>query len=328
MSVTLKDVAKQAGVSAVTVSKVVNGNDQHISQETRAKIQKIVKQMGYVPNAVAKGLKVKRTNMLGFLLPDISNSFFPDVARGIEDTAKRYGFGVVMCNTDDDAQQETEQIRFLTSRMVDGIVFVRALKRSNMDQLFDSGLPVVIVDREIEIKNNGVGQIFVDTRRGIHESTKLLIDRGCRKIAFISANYSAKYDRYQGYCSALEEAGIALDPLRVYQDHYDVKTGYEGMQVILGRSQIDGVVCGNDMIAVGVLNALKERKIEIPQQVKVIGFDDIYLSRYLSPPLTTVYQPAYQMGASAAKMLIDHILYGNPLYKKSLDFELRIRESV
>lgn len=328
MSVTLKDIAKQAGVSAVTVSKVVNGNDQHISQETRSKIQHIVKQMGYVPNAVAKGLKVKRSNMLGFLLPDISNSFFPDVARGIEDTAKRYGFGVVMCNTDDDAQRETEQIRFLTSRMVDGIVFVRALKRSNMDQLFDSGLPIVVVDREIEIKNTSVGQIFVDTQSGIRESTKLLLSRGCRQIAFISADYNAKFDRYLGYCDALKEASIPLDPLRVYQDHYDVKTGYEGMRTILGRAQIDGVVCGNDMIAVGVLNALKEQGIKVPQQVKVVGFDDIYLSRYLSPPLTTVYQPAYQMGASAAEMLINHILYGGPLYKKTLDFELRLRESV
>ena len=113
--------------------------------------------------------------MLGFLLPDISNSFFPEVARGIEDMAKVHGFGVVMCNTDDSAEQETERIRFLSSRMVDGIVFARALKNSNMRQLLSSGLPVVVVDRDIETEHTGMGQIFVDTQRGIYESTSLLL---------------------------------------------------------------------------------------------------------------------------------------------------------
>ena len=328
MGVTLRDVAKKAGVSAVTVSKVVNGTDQHISEETRLRIQKIVKELGYVPNAVAKGLKEKRTNMLGFLLPDISNSFFPEVARGIEDMAKVHGFGVVMCNTDDSAEQETERIRFLSSRRVDGIVFARALKNSNMRQLLSSGLPVVVVDRDIETEHTGMGQIFVDTQRGIYESTSLLIGAGCKKIAFISAEYAARFDRYQGYCDALQQAGLPVEPKRVYKDHYDVKTGYEGLYRILANTEIDGVVCGNDMIAVGVLNALKEKGISVPGQVKVIGFDDVYFSRYLSPPLTTVYQPAYQMGSAAAEMLIDHILYQKPLYKKNLDFELRIRSTV
>lgn len=328
MGVTLKDVAKEAGVSAVTVSKIVNGTDQHISAETRQRVQQIISELGYVPNAVAKGLKIKHTNMLGFILPDISNPFFPEVARGIEDTAKAHGFGVVMCNTDDDAQQELEQIHFLSSHMVDGIIFTRTLKLDNIERLVGSKLPIVVVDREMDTKSMGFGQIFVDTQHGIYETTNLLIQAGCQKIAFISAEYTSGFDRYLGYCSALEQAGLPVDNKRVYRDHYNVQTGYEGIYQILSHAEVDGVVCGNDLIATGVLNGLKESGLSVPEQVKVVGFDDIYFSRYLNPPLTTVYQPAYLMGAAAAEMLIRNILYGTPLFKKKLAYELKIRGSV
>lgn len=328
MTVTMKDIARAAGVSKATVSKVMNGLDEHISDETRNHILKLVDQMGYVPNTVARGLKIKRTQMLGFILPDISNPFFPEIARGIEDTAKTYGFGVVMCNTDNTTEAEYERFKFLSSKMVDGIIFTRAGRIGNLDKIFESGMPIVVVDREVNVKKFGFGQIFVDTREGVRQATKILIDAGCQKVAFISAEYFSSYDRINGYYEALFEAGIPADKAVVYQDQFNVETGYDGMNEILRGQMVDGVVCGNDLIAIGVMNALAEHDIRIPEQVRVMGFDDIYFARYTTPALSTIAQPAYEMGANAAEMLVENILNGKPLYKKKLDFTIRMRGTV
>ncbi|MEG0750749.1 MAG: LacI family DNA-binding transcriptional regulator [Oscillospiraceae bacterium] len=324
----MKDIAELAGISTATVSKIINGADQHISETTRRKVLEIVNESGYVPNAVAKGLKIKQTKMIGFVLPDISNPFFPEVARGIENAAKERGFGVVMCNTDDSSDQELERFRFLSSRMVDGIVFTRSLRRGNLDKYFKSGMPIVVVDREVDTENFGFGQIFVDTQKGIYESTKVLINAGCRKIAFVSADYASGYDRFVGYSEALLEAGMDVNEALVYRDLYNVETGYEGLNKILRDNVIDGVVCGNDLIALGVMNALSEHKLTIPDDVKVMGFDDVYFSKYLNPALSTVYQPAYEMGAQAARMLIENILYSIPLHREKLDFKILMRGTV
>ena len=329
MRVTMKDIAVEAGVSVATVSKIINGTDQHISEATRRRVRELIEKSGYVPNAVAKGLKIKQTRMIGFVLPDISNPFFPEIAKGIEGAAMARGFGVVMCNTGDTPEQELEGFKFLSSRMVDGSVFIRSLRKSNIDKYFGSNIPIVVVDREVDAEGFGFGQIFVDTTKAVFESTGRLLAAGCRDIAFISANYSSEFDRYNGYCRALEEAGIAVRSNLVYRDLYNVATGYDGITSILASAVlVDGVVCGNDLIAVGVMNALGERGIKIPQDIKLIGFDDIYLSKYLSPALSTVHQPAYEMGYSAAAMLIENILYGRALYKKKLDYSFVMRQTV
>ena len=328
MAVTMKDIAQASGVSTATVSKIINGNDKYISENTRKTVNSIIKEMGYVPNALAKGLKIKKTKMIGFILPDISNPFFPEVAKGIEYAAQKRGFGVVMCNTNDSAESELECFQFLSSRMVDGIVFIRALRKGNLEKYFHSGIPIVLVDREIEASTFGFGQIFIDTQKGVYESTKALIDAGCKKIAFISAEYTSSNDRYHGYCTALKKEEIDVDVSLVFRERYNVETGRKGIRHILKNSTVDGVVCGNDLIAVGVINTLSELGLKVPNDIKVIGFDDIYFSQHMNPPLSTVYQPAYDMGTEAANMLIDNILYGNPLYKKQLDYELVIRGTV
>lgn len=328
MAVTMKELAQVAGVSTATVSKIINGTDQHISAATRKRILALIDEMGYVPNAVAKGLKVKRTNMLGFILPDIANPFFPEIARGIEDTAQKHGFGMVMYNTDDDAEREVAAFRFLSSRMVDGIVFIRSLRQGTMNRYFDAGIPTVMVDREIDDNALGFGQVFVDTQKGTYASTRMLIEANCRAIAFISAENTYPFDRFNGYAQALKEVGLNVNTALVYRDRYNVQTGYDGIGHVLQQHRPDGIVCGNDLIAVGVMNALHEKGIQIPGDIKVVGFDDIYFACHLNPPLSTVHQPAYQMGAAAALMLIKNILHGKALYKKQLDFALCMRGTV
>lgn len=328
MAVTMKDIAQVVGVSTATVSKVLNGTDQHISQQTRDRILSVVKERGYVPNAIAKGLKVKQSKMLGFVLPDISNPFFPEIARGIEDTARNYGFGMVIYNTDDNPEKEREALQFLSSRMVDGIIFIRSLQRGNLDKFFDFGIPLVLVDRESGTQKLGFGQVFIDTQKATYEATNILIQAGCTSIGFISAEGTSLYDRYDGFCRALAEAGLTVTPDMVYRDRYHVETGYAGMVKFLKTWRPDGVICGNDLIAVGVLRALRENGLQVPQEVRVMGFDDIYFSQYLSPPLSTVHQPAYQMGVEAASMLLEKILHNKLLGKKQLPYKIQMRNTV
>lgn len=324
----MKDIAAAAGVSVATVSKILNGQDAYISAATRQRVLDIVTQTGYVPNAIAKGLKQNRSKMLGFVLPDISNPFFPSVAKGMEEKAHEYGYGVLLVNTNDSVSSERDALRFLSSRRVGGIVFARALQSDHLEKCIETDTPIVTVDRTLDFDAPGMGRVTVDTTAGIRASTEVLIRAGCRRIAYISAQYHSRTDRYFGYCEALAEAGLPLDETRIYKGAFTFETGYEGIRTIWQHGAVDGVVCGNDLIAVGVMSWFKEQSLKVPEQVKVMGFDDIYFSRYMTPPLSTVRQPAYEMGQEAARMLIDYLEYGVPLYNKKLDFSLVMRETV
>lgn len=326
-SITMKQIAELAQVSTATVSKVINRRDGHISQETRKRVLDLVEAYGYRPNAIAKGLKVKKTNTIGFILPDITNPFFPEIARGIEDAAKGEGFAVVFCNTDDDPKRERDSVLFLQSKMVDGLIFTRSLRDSTLERYLADNMPVVVVDRAIDISSRPIGKVFINTRSAIREATLLLLERGCQRIGFISAIDNATRDRYEGYCDALTQCGLSVDPQLVFSGDYNVSTGRRGGEELLSRG-VDGVVCGNDLIATGVMRAAEESGRHIPQDLKVIGLDDIYLSKYLHPPLTTIEQPAYEMGRDAARMLIRNILYGEPLFVRELPYRMILRETV
>jgi LacI family transcriptional regulator len=323
----MKRIAELAQVSTATVSKIINQRDSHISQETRKRVLDLVETYGYRPNAIAKGLKEKKTNTIGFILPDISNPFFPEIARGIEDVAKSEGFAVVFCNTDNDAQREQDSVLFLQSKMVDGLIFTRSLRESSLEQYLSANMPIVVVDRGMEISNRKIGKVYINTRSAIRDATQLLLDRGCQRVGFISALDGSPQDRYEGYCDALAEHGLAVEQELVFDGEYSVSTGSQGAQRLL-QNRVDGIVCGNDLIATGVMRAAEEYGLRIPRDLKVIGLDDIYFSKYLHPPLTTIEQPAYEMGRDAAKMLICNILYGEPLFVRELPYRMILRETV
>ena len=324
----MKQIALLAGVSTATVSKILNHRDDHISAETRQRVLDLIQTYDYKPNALAKGLKVKKTNTIGFILPDISNPFFPEIARGIGDVAKSMDFAVVFCNTDNDVERERDSVLFLQSKMVDGLIFTRSLRESSFEQYLAGHVPIVVVDRAVDIKSREIGKIFINTQSAIHDSTALLLDKGCKRIGFISAMYGSLQDRYEGYRSALQERGVPLDENLLYGGDYSVETGYEGGLALLKRGEVDGIVCGNDMIATGVMRAAEEMGVSIPGELKVVGLDNIYFSQYLHPPLTTVEQPAYEMGREAAQMLINNILYGDPLFTRELPYKMILRETV
>lgn len=301
---TIKEIAKLANVSSATVSKILNGKDQYISEATRQRVLEIVEREGYIPNAIAKSLKIKSTKTIGIVIPDVMNLFFSELARGIEDAAEKKGYSVILCNSDNKESKEEKYIQILQEKMVDGIILT-ASERSVSKSLKRRNTPMILLDRDISIDDN-VGRIVVDNEDGAYNATNFLIDKGCKNIGFISSDNINKSsgERFKGYKKAILEKGIEYDDEKIFLQNYTIETGYKGTMTLLEETKIDGICCGNDLIAIGAIKALKEKGIDVPGEIKVIGFDDIQVSQYMDPPLTTIKQPIYEMGEEAVKMLV------------------------
>lgn len=334
MGITVKEIAALANCSPTTVSKVLNNRNMNISEPTKNKILAIAAEHNYIPNVMAQSLRSQRTNTLGFVLPDITNPYYAKITRGIEDAAQKRGFSVVFSDTDNKAERVRAAANFLISRMVDGIILDQIGLPDNLDFLPKS-IPVVIVDRLVHDGSESerqIGRVYSDTQDAIYHITKLHIQAGSRKLAFISSNaYEtlSPFDRYYGYVRALKETGLELDEQLVHWGRYDIETGSEGVERFLQAGlEFDSVVCGNDMIAVGAMAALKDQGIRVPEDVRVSGAGDISFVKYLTPAMTTVAQFSYEMGEAAANMLIDKILEDIPLCSQKLDYQLLRRESV
>ncbi len=324
---TIKQIAELANVSSATVSKVMNGKDQNISQATRQRVLKIIEEEGYIPNGIAKSLKVKSTKTIGIILPDVMNLFFSEIARGAEDMAEAKGYSIIICNTDNNEKKEQKYLHILQEKMVDGII-VTATESSSNNIFGRFKTPMVLVDRDIDFGNK-LGLIVVDNVEPAYEATKHLIDKGCKRIAFISSVKINKpsVNRYIGYEKALLEAGQTIDEDLVFLDRFSIESGYLGAKKILKDHKVDGIFCGNDLIAMGALKEIKERGLRVPEDIKIVGFDDISISRYVDPPLTTVKQPIYEMGNEAVNMLVDIIEAREVDMKRTLKAYLVERQS-
>ncbi|RKD21409.1 transcriptional regulator, LacI family [Caminicella sporogenes DSM 14501] len=331
MKITIKDIARIAGVSTATVSKILNKKDQNISETTRNRVLEIIKKYGYVPNRVASSLVTKRTNTLGLIIPDIVNPFFPELARGAEDKANERGYNLILCNSDNNVQKEEIYVDMLKEKMVDGIIFTASSRRTDkFKKLTSFQVPVITVDREIEgLKTHGI--ITVNNVKGAYDAVKYLLNRGYKKILHLTGPMTSKptRDRYEGYCRALIDEGFEIEDCLVCEGDYSSDWGYEGILRALKRDiKFDSVFCGNDLIAIGAIKALKVKGFDIPREVGVIGFDDIYMAKMIDPDLTTIKQPNYEMGYKAAELLIDMIEKKEiKINKYVLDTRLVIRKS-
>lgn len=331
MKITIKDIAKMADVSTATVSKIVNHKDQNISQATRQKVLDLIETHNYVPNRVASSMITKKTHSIGLIIPDITNPFFPEVARGVEDYANKEGYHVVLCNSDNDLDKEVSYIGMLQEKMVDGIIFTSSSLRNKISKEFIKlQIPVITVDRDIT-GMRAQGKITVDNTSGAYQGVSYMIERGYKKILHLGGPMTSKpaLDRFEGYKNALDDHGIKYDEKLFFEGSYNADWGYEGViEAISKNVEFDGIFCGNDMIAIGAIKALNEKGISVPGKVGVMGFDDIYMATVVTPNLTTVYQPNYQMGYKAAEMLIE--LIRHPETKMTdvvLTTKLVIRES-
>ncbi|GAU75854.1 ribose operon repressor [Fusibacter sp. 3D3] len=331
MKVTIKDIARMADVSIATVSKVINKKDAKISQETRDRIFKIIKETGYVPNRVASSMITKETKSIGLVIPNIANPFFPEVARGAEDKASEEGYSLILCNTDDDVAKEDAYIAMLQEKMVDGIIFTASSRRLKISEsLKHINIPIISLDREIE-GLKAQGKITVDNISGAYEAVKYMLDKGYTKVIHLSGPATSMPTklRIEGYKKALEEFGYKDADVLIFEGDYTSESGYESMEKVINQGiPFDGVFCGNDLIAIGALKALKKNGKIVPYEVGVVGFDDIYLASMIEPELTTVSQPKYLMGYKTAELLIKMLNHSKiETHEEVLKTELIIRDT-
>ena len=304
---TIHDVARLAGVSPITVSRVIN-NSGYISQQTRARVKAAIIELGYAPNIIARSLRSKRTNTLALVLTDITNPFFTAIARGVEDTASDAGFTVIYCNTDESVEEETKNLQLLMQKQVDGILLVpaRSISRS-IELIKEQGTPVVILDRRVP--NVDADVVRCDSVEGAYKLIKLLINQGHRRIAVLSGpqGVSTADDRVAGYQKAMVEAGISDDGL-VFYGTYTLTSGYEMAKRVLSLSpQATALFAANNFIAIGALKALRDSGLKVPGDISVVAFDDLPSTWIVEPFLTVVTQPPYEMGCQATQLLLNRI---------------------
>lgn len=330
MPVTLKDVAAVAGVSIATVSKVLNGKDFDIGKKTIEKVKRIAKEMDYRPNSMARSMKTKVSRTIGLIIPDVRNPFFTDLARGAEDSAHERGYSLLFCNSDNDLDKEMGYIETLVQKQVDGIALAPSINRDQKrEEAFKIPLPIVTLDRDVyfpEVK----GHIHTENETGAYTAVNYLISLGHERILFLSGqlDIGVSIERLAGYRRALKDNGIDFDETLLKEGEYSFEFGYDYTKENSLDPSITAVFCGNDLIALGVIKGLKEKGIQVPEEVSVVGFDDIFLSNINSPGLTTIRQPSYKLGFVTVQRLID-ILEGveHPEFQLNIPLQLIIRES-
>ena len=329
--VNLNEVARKAGVSSATVSRVIN-NNPNVSPETRLKVQQVIKELKFSPNRVAKRLRNRNasSNLLGVLIPDIQNPFYVEVLRGIEDVAYGKQYALIVCNFSQDEKKEKLYLDLLQSESVDGLI---AAPTHEHDQkvinLVKSGLPIVCVDRGLTEVD--VDVVLVENRKGAFSAVDFLAKAGYKRIAYISGlpQLPSSQQRELGYLDALEANGLSLDKELIRYGDSRHESGVKLCEELLGlNSPPNAIFTGNNLITLGALETIHKRGLKIPEQVAIIGFDDMYWSISLNPPLTAVKQPAYEIGKRAAEILIQRINDpSRPTVSMILKTELMIRNS-
>lgn len=306
MATSIKDVARVAGVSIATVSRVLNDIDV-VNEDTKKKVVDAIKLLSYRPNIVARSLKTQRTKTIGILIPDISSQFYPEIVRGAEDVANIYDYNVILCNSDFDVEKEKEYLRVLREKMVDGVLYMSSsLNEEILDLINELDLKTILV--ETKDKENRLPSVTIDNISATYEGTKFLIEKGIKKLAFIGVKgdtMNAWGERYLGFDKAISEAKIKVSEELIYFDTLKVKSGYEAAEkFIKSKKKFDGIVCASDEIAMGVINGLRENNIRVPEDVSVMGFNNNYAASIFYPKITTISQPSYDMGSVAMRMLI------------------------
>ena len=331
MRVTLKSIAKEAGVSITCTSNILNNKTREYTDATINKVKEIAKRQNYIPNTIARSMKTNSTMSLGLILPDITNPYYPELAKAIEATAYEYGYNIIYINTNYDVEKEKQAFKLLYERMVTGIVYVPSFVSTNKEvEILSSSIPIVMVDRSYEMKGISA-YVSSNDYKGAYEATRYLLDNGKRKILFISGEKRSDQtsERILGYAAALKENNIEYNEKFIIEGDYSAELGYEATNKFIQEESFDAIFAASDIIAIGALKALNENNIRVPEDVALMGYDNIYFSQYCNPPLTTVEQPKYKMGVQAVKMLID-IINKKSISNKNviIDPQLVVRGSV
>jgi LacI family transcriptional regulator, galactose operon repressor len=328
----MQEIAKMAGVSLGTVSHVLN-NTAKVREPTRKRVLEAVQATGYQPSQLARALRRDKTNMIGMIIPDITNPFFPAVVRGAEDVAFSNGYRLVLCNTDNDHSKELVHLNVLRTYLPAGLIVIP----SNFSDLTvqaeiyrKAGTGVVCIDRLP--KNWSGDSVTADNEEGSYNATRYLLKTGHTKLAVITGplHLTNAMDRLSGFKRAVREAGLHLSPEYVQETTFDKSGGFSKALVLLRLiPRPTAIFAGNDMIALGALLAIRETGLRCPEDVSLMGFDDLDLAETTNPSLSSVSQSGYQLGTTAAKILLDRLAGdSSPAKHLVLQTSLRLRHSV
>ena len=326
---TIKDVAAIAGVSFTTVSHVVN-NTRPVSADVRAKVERAISQLNYVPSAVARSLKAKTTATIGLVVPNSSDPYFAELARGIQDGCAREGYCMFFCNSDDDPAKQRNYLRVLQEKRIDGLIIASAGEDAVLAaSLADAREPLVIVDRNIQ--GLAADLVQIDHERGAYLATRHLLELGHVRIGCISGPVSTAVSamRVHGFIRAMSERGIDIEPSAIVESDFSGPGGQDAAGRLFDTVRPSAIFACNDMMGIGALRVAAERGIAVPRQCSIIGFDDIELAAYTYPSLSTVGHSVRALGEAASKMLIARIngSMSGPIQRRVVSPRLVLRES-
>ncbi|MEW9051903.1 MAG: catabolite control protein A [Neobacillus sp.] len=305
MNITIYDVAREANVSMATVSRVVNGNP-NVKPVTRKKVLEVIERLGYRPNAVARGLASKKTTTVGVIIPDISNIFFAELARGIEDIATMYKYNIILSNSDQNLDKELHLLNTMLGKQVDGIVFMGGnITQEHVGEFEKSPVPIVLAG-SIE-ESEKIPSVNIDYEKAVFDSVSGFVANGHKQIAFVVGPLHEPRNvekKLKGYKRALEEAGIPFNEELVIEGDYTYDSGLEAFDKLLEAVQRpSAILVGSDEMALGVVHGAQDKGFSIPDDFEVITSDNTRLSLMVRPQLTTIVQPLYDLGAVAMRLL-------------------------
>ncbi|MBF7016837.1 catabolite control protein A [Staphylococcus durrellii] len=306
MTVTIYDVAREARVSMATVSRVVNGN-QNVKPETRDKVNAVIEKLNYRPNAVARGLASKRTTTVGVIIPDISNVYYSQLARGLEDIATMYKYHSIISNSDNDPVKEKEIFNNLLSKQVDGIIFLGGTISEEIKELINkSSVPVVVSGTNG--KDDGIASVNIDFESAAEEVTEELIKNGAKDFGFVGGNYSKKAqdEVLIGLKSVLSKHNLSLNESKVFNGNETYKDGIRAFES-LDNSNLDAILSISDEQAIGLVHSAQDAGVSIPNDVQIVSFNNTRLVEMVRPQLSSVIQPLYDIGAVGMRLLTKYM---------------------
>ena len=328
---TIKDVAREAGVSISTVSRVIN-DSKPVTNEVKQRVLDVIKETGYVPNPLARSLVTKKSQLIGVIVPEVTDPFAAEILNGIEEISKMYNYDILLANTYSEKELEKKSINLLRAKQVEGIVMICwDLDQELVDQLDNSGIPAVYISKTN--RNFDIYNVSAQNRPAARDMTEFLIEKGHKDIALMVTNYHISdlaNERLEGYKEALEKAKIDYREELVVSSGTNYSDGYAAAKELLGKGEkLDAIFATSDEAAVGAINACFDMGYKVPEDISVAGFNDVKLAKIYRPKLTSVYQPLFDMGAVAIRIIIK-LIDGLEITEKSVALPYRImdRESV
>ena len=325
---TISDVARAAGVSVATVSRVLNRSDK-VKPETKERVVQVIERLEYTPDASAKALRSRRTSLIGVVIPDVSSIYYLELLKGIENTAIEANYNLIICDAQNSPKRENEYMRMLAERRLDGFIIINTLLPTDrIGRLVKQGFPLVLIGRELP--GGHVSSIMVSNSTGARQAVEHLIQQhGHKRIAYLRGMlHPDDEERFAAYRQTLVENGLAFDPQLVERGHFTEEGGARAVQKLWQRAKFTALFAGNDEMAIGAMEKARQLGLKVPGDLAVVGFDNIRLARHISPGLTTADMPKYQLGAMAAKKLLEALANDHIAYEKVvLRTELIVRQS-